>query len=203
MKIHLTIIAATTLWFTTAIALAAGPEPGSAAPDFTLIDTSGKEHSLSDFRGKFVVLEWTNFGCPFVKKHYDSNNMQSLQKKYTEKDVVWLSICSSAEGRQGHFPPGKWNELIKEKGAEPTAVLLDEKGEVGKLYGATTTPDMFIIDKKGTLIYRGAIDSIRSVDQSDIPKATNYVSAALDSKMAGKPVKNASTKPYGCSVKYR
>ena len=203
MKIPLIIVSATIVSFTTALTLAAGPEPGSVAPDFTLKDTQGNQHSLSDFKGKFVVLEWTNLGCPFVRKHYDSNNMQSLQKKYTDKGVVWLSICSSAEGKQGHFAPDKWNELIVEKGAAPTAVLLDEEGKVGRLYGATTTPDMFIIDKKGNLVYRGAIDSIKSVDQSDVPKATNYVSAALDRTMAGQPVKNSSTKPYGCSVKYK
>ncbi len=203
MKIHSIIVSATILCFTAALTHAAGPETGSAAPDFTLKDTKGIQHSLSDFQGKFVVLEWTNFGCPFVRKHYDSNNMQSLQKKYAKKGVVWLSICSSAEGKQGNFTPEKWNELIEEKGAAPTAVLLDEEGEVGRLYGAKTTPDMFIIDKQGNLVYRGAIDSIKSVDQSDIQRATNYVSAALDLTMAGKPVKNASTKPYGCSVKYK
>ncbi len=203
MKTRSITLSAISLCISTAITFAAGPEPGSAAPDFTLTDTKGNQHSLSDFKGNFVVLEWTNFGCPFVRKHYDSNNMQSLQKKYTDEGVVWLSICSSAKGKQGHFTPDKWNELVEEKGAAPTAVLLDEEGKVGRLYGATTTPDMFIIDKQGALVYRGAIDSIKSVDQSDIPKAINYVADALHQTMAGKPVSKPSTKPYGCSVKYK
>jgi hypothetical protein len=203
MKIRSIILASTALCATAALALAAGPEPGSPAPNFTLEDTNGHERSLSDYEGKLVVLEWINFGCPFVKKHYDSNNMQSLQKKYAAKGVIWLSICSSAVGKQGYFPSDKWNELIEEKNAAPKAVLLDADGKVGKLYGATTTPDMFIIDQKGTLVYRGAIDSIRSTDQSDIPKAANYVSAVLDNMLAGKPVKYAATRPYGCSVKYK
>jgi peroxiredoxin len=193
----------TALLATVAVASAAGPKPGAAAPDFTLPDTNGKEHSLSDFKGKFVVLEWTNFGCPFVKKHYDSKNMQHLQAKYTDKDVVWLMIGSSAEGKQGNFPAEKWNEMIEEKGAKPTAVLLDPEGTVGRLYGATTTPDMYIVDPDGKLLYRGAIDSKPTADKSDIPTSTNYVSAALDAAMEGKPVKKPSTSPYGCSVKYK
>lgn len=197
------ILTTLALCATVSVSSAAGPEPGSAAPDFKLTDTNGKEHSLSDFKGKFVVLEWTNFGCPFVRKHYDSGNMQALQEKYTGKDVVWLMIGSSAEGKQGNFPPEKWNEMVEEKGAKPTAVLLDPEGTVGKLYGAMTTPDMFIIDPEGTLVYRGAIDSIASADKSDIQKATNYVSTSLDAAMNGKPVEPASTKPYGCSVKYK
>lgn len=197
------ILTTLALCATVSVSSAAPPEPGSAAPDFKLTDTNGKEHSLSDFKGKFVVLEWTNFGCPFVRKHYDSGNMQALQEKYTGKDVVWLMIGSSAEGKQGNFPPEKWNEMVEEKGAKPTAVLLDPEGTVGKLYGAMTTPDMFIIDPEGTLVYRGAIDSIASADKSDIQKATNYVSTSLDAAMDGKPVEPASTKPYGCSVKYK
>lgn len=203
MKKLIGFLTITALCICVSVTSAAGPKPGSAAPDFKLTDTSGHEHSLSDFKGKFVVLEWTNFGCPFVKKHYDSENMQKLQTKYTDKDVIWLMIGSSAESKQGNFPPEKWNEMIEERGAKPTAVLLDPEGTVGKLYGATTTPHMFIINPDGVLIYRGAIDSVASANQSDIQKATNYVSTALDAAMNGKPVENSSTKPYGCSVKYK
>lgn len=203
MKVIISILAFATLCAAVSTTFAAGPAPGGPAPDFKLADTHGKERSLSDFKGKFVVLEWTNFGCPFVRKHYDSHNMQKLQEKYTGMDVVWLVIGSSAEGKQGNYPPEKWNELIEEKGAKPTAVLLDPEGTVGRLYGATATPDMYIVDPQGTLIYRGAIDSEATADKADIEKATNYVAAALDRAMEGKPVENASTRPYGCSVKYR
>ncbi|MBU0676544.1 MAG: thioredoxin family protein [Verrucomicrobia bacterium] len=176
---------------------------GGTAPGFTLTDTHGNTHSLSDFEGKFVVLEWINHGCPFVVKHYSSGNMQSLQKKYTSKDeVVWLSICSSAPGKQGHYSPDEWNALIEQKGASPTAVLIDESGEVGNLYGAKTTPHIFIIDPQGKLIYQGAIDSIRSTDTDDIPKADNFVAQALDAALMGQPIVNHTTQPYGCSVKY-
>jgi peroxiredoxin len=175
---------------------------GQPAPNFTLSDTNGKNHSLSNFQGKFVVLEWTNHDCPFVRKHYDSQNMQNLQKAYTGKGVVWLTINSSAPGKQGHFSPETWNELTKTKGASPTAVLLDTDGKVGKMYGAQTTPHMYVIDPKGTLVYQGAIDSTPSADSDDIPKSKNYTQAALDESMAGKNVSTPSTKSYGCSVKY-
>lgn len=203
MKAFVSLFTITALCATISAASAAGPQPGSAAPDFKLTDTNGKERSLSEFKGKYVVLEWTNFGCPFVAKHYDAGNMQDLQKQYTDKEVVWLLIGSSAEGKQGNFPPEKWNELLKDKGAHPSAALLDPDGKVGQLYGATTTPEMFIVDPEGTLIYRGAIDSIPSAKKSDIQKATNYVASALDAAMEGKPVENASTRSYGCSVKYK
>ena len=180
----------------------AGVNVGETAPDFTLTDTSGKAHALSDFKGKFVVLEWLNHDCPFVHKHYDSGNMQALQKEYTAKDVVWLSINSSAEGKEGYYPADKANELTKEKGASPTAVFLDEDGKVGKLYGAKTTPHMFVISPQGLLIYQGAIDSKPSTDVADISLSTNYVKAALDEAIAGKVVSEPSTKSYGCSVKY-
>lgn len=180
----------------------AGVNTGETAPDFTLTDTNGKEQTLSSYKGKFVVLEWLNHDCPFVKKHYDSGNMQALQKEYTAKDVVWLSINSSAEGKEGYYPADKANELTKEKGAAPSAVLLDEKGKVGKLYGAKTTPHMFVIDPQGVLIYQGAIDSKASTDSEDIPTAKNYVKAALDEATAGKAVSESSIKSYGCSVKY-
>jgi len=175
---------------------------GKTAPDFSLSDTHGKTHSLSDYKGKFVVLEWTNHECPFVRKHYKSQNMQTLQKDYTGKGVVWLSVGSSAEGKQGYFTPQRWNELTEKKGAHPTAVLLDLKGEVGKMYGAKTTPHMFVISPEGELLYQGAIDDIPSVDPADIPDARNYVRAALDAAMVGDKIEDVSTKSYGCSVKY-
>ena len=175
---------------------------GHPAPNFTLKDSNGKEHSLKDYAGKFVVLEWVNYGCPFVKKHYSSGNMQALQEKYTGKGVVWLSINSSAPGKQGHYEPAQINELLKEHKAHPTAYLIDADGTVGHLYQAKATPTMFVIDEKGTLVYGGAIDDKNSTDQEDIKTAKNYVSAALDEALAGKKVATASTKAYGCSVKY-
>lgn len=173
------------------------------APNFTLKDFNSKEYSLSDFKGKYVVLEWVNFGCPFVKKHYNSGNMQALQKNYTEKEVVWLSICSSAEGKQGHYAAKELAKIIKEQGLNSTAYLLDESGEVGKLYDAKTTPHMYIINPKGNLIYVGAIDDKRSTDVADVKTANNYVSTVLDDCLAGKKVESKATTPYGCSVKYK
>lgn len=172
------------------------------APDFKLKDTNGKEHSLSDFKGKFVVLEWNNFDCPFVKKHYNSKNMQKLQKKYTEEGVIWLTINSSAEGKQGNYPPSELNDKIKERGASMTAYLLDGDGTVGKMYGAKTTPHMYVINPEGTLIYAGGIDDIASTDVDDIKEAKNYVSTTLDAAMSGKEVTAKTSRPYGCSVKY-
>jgi peroxiredoxin len=180
----------------------AGVNIGETAPDFTLTDSNGKTHTLSQYKGKFVVLEWFNHDCPFVHKHYDSGNMQALQKEYTAKDVVWLSINSSAPGKEGYYPAEKANELTQEKDASPTAVLLDEDGKVGKLYGAKTTPHMFVISQQGLLIYQGAIDNKPSPDAADIPTSTNYVKAALEEAIAGKAVSEPSTKSYGCSVKY-
>ena len=177
-------------------------EVGQPAPAFTLTDTQGKSHNLADFKGKTVVLEWINHECPFVVKHYSAGAMQALQKEYTAKGVVWLSICSSAPGKQGHMSPEAWNKATAEKGAAPTAVLLDEDGKVGKLYQAKTTPHMYVINPEGILVYAGAIDSIKSAKADDVPKATNYVKAALNEVLAGKPVSTASTEAYGCSVKY-
>ncbi|WP_456407607.1 thioredoxin family protein [Caldithrix abyssi] len=176
---------------------------GAPAPDFTLKDAEGKAHQLSDYRGKIVVLEWVNYGCPFVKKFYNSGTMQALQKKYTEKGVVWLSICSSAPGKQGHYAPEKIRELKKEKGAFYTAYLIDEEGTVGRLYGAKTTPHMFIIDPDGNLVYAGAIDDQPSSKQSSLKNARNYLSETLDKMLQNQPVKPFMTKPYGCSVKYK
>ncbi len=177
-------------------------EVGQPAPEFTLTDSRGQTHSLADFKGKTVVLEWVNFGCPFVKKHYDGGNMQALQKEYTGKDVVWLAICSSAEGKQGYMTPDEINTALGEKDATPTAYLLDTDGKVGKLYGAKTTPHMYVIDPEGKLVYAGAIDSIASANAADVEKADNYVTMALAETLEGKPVNTASTQPYGCSVKY-
>jgi hypothetical protein len=177
-------------------------EVGKPAPAFTLTDTNGKSHNLADFKGKTVVLEWINHGCPFVVKHYSGGHMQVLQKDSTGKGIVWLSICSSAPGKQGHMSADEWNKTNTEKKASPTAVLLDEDGKVGKLYDAKTTPHMYVINAEGTLVYAGAIDSIKSTSSDDVPKATNYVKVALDEILAGKPVTTATTAPYGCSVKY-
>jgi len=187
---------------TGSLGMADGVVTGNSAPDFTLADTHGNGHFLAGYKGKFVVLEWTNYDCPFVKKYYDSGTMQELQKNYTGKGVIWLSICSSAPGKQGNYPAEIWNEMAEKKGAAPTAVLLDPDGKTGRLYGAQTTPHMFVINPEGVLIYRGAIDSIPSVDPADIGKATNYVRAALEEAMSGEPVREPSTQAYGCSVKY-
>lgn len=183
--------------------LQAAPEVGKPAPDFTAKDSNGKEHKLSDYKGKFVVLEWLNHGCPFVVKHYSSGNMQNLQKEYTDKGVVWLSIVSSAPGAQGHMSPEETNKKKEEVNSSATAIIIDEEGTVGRLYDAKTTPEMFIINPDGVLIYAGAIDDKKSTDPADIATSKNYVKAALDEAMAGKEVSTPKTKSYGCSVKYK
>lgn len=175
---------------------------GEAAPNFTLKDSNGNEHSLSDFNGKYVVLEWINYDCPFVKKHYESGNMQMLQEKYTAKDVVWLTICSSVPGKQGNYSVEEINKRSSDHKAKFTAYLIDDTGATGKAYGAKTTPHMYVITHEGVLEYAGGIDDIPSADQDDIAKATNYVSKALDELMSGKEVEVKTSKPYGCSVKY-
>ncbi len=176
---------------------------GQPAPDFTLPGSDGATHSLSQHKGKVVVLEWFNKDCPFVRKHYDEGAMQKLQQQYTAQDVVWLSVVSSAEGKQGHLATAEAAVTVKqEEKANPTAMLLDHTGDTGRLYGAKTTPHMYIIDETGVLRYQGAIDSIASAKSSDIADATNYVQQALDEHAAGKPISVAVTKPYGCSVKY-
>jgi peroxiredoxin len=192
---------------TVALLVAAGtavaaPQVGQPAPEFTLTDSNGQSHNLSDFKGKFVVLEWLNHGCPFVKKHYDGGNMQGLQKEYTGKDVVWLSIVSSAPGKQGHMSPEETNKTKEEKGSAATAILIDEDGTVGKLYDAKVTPELYVINPEGTLVYMGAIDDKKSVDAADVAGAKNYVKQALDEAMSGQPVSEATTTAYGCSVKY-
>jgi peroxiredoxin len=175
---------------------------GKAAPNFSLPGSDGAEHSLSDFKGKFVVLEWLNPECPYVRKHYESGNMQALQKKYTEKGVVWLSVNSSAIGKQGHLTQETAKEFIADKKASPTSILLDPEGRVGKLLGASATPHMFVINPSGNLIYAGAIDDNDSTRLSSIEGANNYVARALDEAMSGSAVTVASTQAYGCSVKY-
>jgi peroxiredoxin len=185
------------------VALAAlAARVGEPAPDFTGTDSHGQTHKLSDYRGKFVVLEWHNNGCPYTRKHYESGNMQNLQKEWTLKGVVWLTVISSAPDSQGYVSAAQENDYLEKMHAVPTAAILDPKGEIGHLYEAKTTPHMFIINPQGVLIYNGAIDDKPTSDQSDIAGARNYVSAALQEAMAGQPVAVASTRPYGCSVKY-
>ena len=189
-----------------AVALAASayaaPQVGKPAPDFTLPDLSGKQHELSDYKGKYVVLEWVNFGCPFVKKHYGSQNMQKLQKEFADKGVAWLSICSSAPGKQGNESPDAAKKGISKFGWAASAYLVDADGKVGKRYNAKTTPQMFVIDPEGTLIYAGAIDDKPTPKPSTVNGANNFVKAALTEATAGQAVSVPSTKPYGCSVKY-
>ena|SRR5438552_604034 len=184
-----------------AVSLAA-VKVGDQAPDFTGSDSRGQTHKLSDYKGKFVVLEWHNNGCPYTKKHYESSNMQRLQKQWTDKGVVWFTVISSAPGSQGYVTRDQENEYMQKMHAAPTAALLDPKGEIGHLYGAKTTPHMFIINPQGQLIYNGAIDDKATSDPSDINGSKNYVSEALEEAKAGQPVAVATTRPYGCSVKY-
>lgn len=175
---------------------------GSQAPDFHGTDSNGKTQSLDQYHGKFVVLEWHNHDCPYTIKHYRSGNMQSLQKEWTAKGVVWLTVISSAPGTQGYVDAGQENAYLKKMGAQPTAAVLDPKGAIGHLYDAKTTPDMYVIDPSGKLIYAGAIDDRPTTEISDIKVSKNYVSAALTEAMTGQPVQTPVTRPYGCSVKY-
>lgn len=175
----------------------------SQAPEFSELDASGKTQTLKDFAGQWVVLEWYNKDCPYVKKHYGSGNMQNIQKKFVEKGVKWLSVISSAKGKQGYLEPQEALMNVKSSGSLATAVILDPDGSMGKAYGAKTTPHMFVIDPKGTLVYSGAIDDNDSADPKVIPKSKNFVASLLDEAIAGKPVQSASTKAYGCSVKYQ
>ena len=184
-------------------ALHAAPAVGQPAPDFTLRDTSGKAVKLSDFRGKHVVLEWTNPGCPYVRKHYNSGNMPALQRDAVGKGVVWLAINSTAKDAYDYLEPAKLVAWKQEKQSAPTALLMDEEGTVGKAYGARTTPHMYIVDPQGRLAYAGGIDSIPSSNPDDIPKAVNYVKQGLGEALAGKPVSAPVTRPYGCSIKYK
>lgn len=184
------------------VAMADAPKVGAPAPDFTATDSNGKTVQLSALKGKTVVMEWTNNGCPYVKKHYSAGNMQALQKKYTADGVVWLTVASSPQGEQGYVTPEDANNVVKTSGAAPTAVLMDSKSNISRLYQAKNTPLMVVVDAKGTVAYAGAIDDKPTSNPADIPGSKNYVAQALDEIKAGKPVSVASTKPYGCFVKY-
>jgi peroxiredoxin len=175
---------------------------GEPAPDFTATDSNGQTHHLSDYRGKFVVLEWTNRGCPYTRKHYESGNMQRLQQEWTAKGVIWLTVLSSAPGKQGYMDAVDENAYLKQENAHPTAALLDPTGALGHLYDAKTTPDMYVINPQGMLVYDGAIDDRPTTDVADIQGAKNYLNEALEDAISGKPVSDPVTRPYGCSVKY-
>ena len=196
---RLATLAATSLFSAAALASAVVGKP---APSFTVTDLDGKPAKLADYKGKTVVLEWHNFGCPFVMKHYNSGNMQALQKKYGG-DVVWLAVNSTNKGHSDWTDPGPLGEQLKKFGAQPARYLVDEPGTMGLAYGAKTTPHMYIIDPSGKVVYNGAIDDKRSTNPADVKTSKNYVAAALEELKAGKPVSVASTAPYGCTIKYR
>jgi hypothetical protein len=177
-------------------------KPGELAPDFKGTDSNGKTETLAQYRGKYVVLEWANKGCPFEQKHYKSGNMESLQREWTAKGVVWLSVISSAPGQDGYVTPAEENDYLAQMKAAPTAAILDPSGSIGRLYGAKTTPHMFVIDPQGKLVYEGAIDDQPTPDPASLNGAKNYVSAALEESMSGRPVETPVTRSYGCSVKY-
>jgi peroxiredoxin len=194
---------ATTTALALACAVASAVTPGQTAPDFKGIDSNGKTETLAQYRGKFVVLEWANQGCPYERKHYESGNMESLQKQWTAKGVVWLSILSSAPGQQGNVSPAEENDYLRKMKAAPTAAILDGAGTIGRLYGAKTTPHMFVIDPQGKIVYEGALDDQPTPDPASLKTVQhNYVNEALNAAMAGKPVATPVTKSYGCSVKY-
>lgn len=185
-----------------AVAFADGPDIGKPAPLFTAVDSNGKTWSLADLKGKVVVIETTNDGCPYVRKHYNAKNMQDQQREAAAKGVVWLTSASSAKGEQGYVTAAEANQLTTSRDAAPAAVLLDPQSKVARAYGATVTPHMYIIDANGLLVYKGGIDSIPSSSTADIPKAKQYVRVALGEVLAGKPVTDSSTRAYGCTLKY-
>lgn len=190
---------------TAAVAIRFAPAeavPGQDAPAFQAKCTGGKVHTLADFKGKYLVLEWTNPTCPFVQKHYGSGHMQKLQKELTDQGAVWLTVNSAAPGKGGHMTAEKWNEMAKQQGAAATARVIDESGEIGHAYGAKTTPHLFVIGPEGKVLYAGAIDDKPSTEPADLAGAVNYVRKAFEEAKAGKPVSTPRTKPYGCSVKY-
>jgi peroxiredoxin len=199
-----TFVAATVSLAALALAGSAQAEVkvGAPAPGFSVVDSMGKTRTLDEFKGKTVVLEWHNNGCPYVKKHYNTGNMQALQKKYTQEGVVWLSVASSPEGAQGYVTAAEANAYAKDAGASPSAVLLDHKSEISRAYRAQVTPHMYVVDARGVLVYAGAIDDRPTTNPEDVKGAKNYVAQALDEIKAGKPVGTASTKAYGCYVKY-
>lgn len=196
------IVALTALLACVSLPVSAAAVPGQPAADFTLTDVTGKSLRLADYRGKYVVLEWFNQGCPFVQKHYESGNMQSLQRKFTERGVVWLAISSTNPKSSDYRDPVRAQGVMKDWQMAPSAFLLDEDGNVGRTYGAKATPHMFVVDPKGTVIYAGAIDDAPTWRPEDVKTARNYVAAALDEAMAGRKVSQPSTAAYGCSVKY-
>jgi peroxiredoxin len=204
------------LIFASAVAMAGDDKPmpeqaktehvatvGKPAPDFTLTDANGKKHQLSSYKGKYVVLEWVNFDCPFVRNHYGTGNMPALQTKYTAEGAVWLSICSSAPGKQGYFEGEALTARLEKEGTKANAYLIDADGTVGHLYEAKTTPHLYVINPEGVLIYAGAIDDKPSTKAEDLKQANNYVAAALASAKSNKPVETSWTQSYGCSVKYK
>jgi peroxiredoxin len=197
------LLIAITALVTGALYAADVPPVGSAAPDFSAPDTNGKTHSLSQYKGKYVVLEWFNPECPFVKKHYGSDNMQKLQQEYTGKGVVWLTIDSNAPGSEGSLSADAASKVMNGWKTRQTALLLDPEGKAGRAYGAKNTPNMVVINPEGKIVYEGAIDSKATPNPADIPSSTNYVKVALDESLEGKPVTTSTTKPYGCSVKYK
>jgi peroxiredoxin len=188
--------------FASAALLALSAAAQSAAPAFKLPDVNGETHALSQYAGKIVVLEWTNYDCPFVKKFYGTGAMQAMQEKYTGKGIIWLSICSSAPGKQGHFSAEEWTKRINGGGVKANAVLLDADGKAGRAYGASNTPHIFVISPDGQIAYQGSVDDNRSADPTTVSGARSYLAEALDALLAGEPVPVAQTKPYGCSVKY-
>src|SRR5881398_716041 len=202
MKTKLTLAMIASL-ITTALYAFDPPPVGTAAPDFSLTDAKGETHSPSQYKGKYVVLEWFNPECPFVKKHYGTGNMQKLQEEYTGKGVVWLTIDSNAPGAEGNLSPEQAQKVMKDWKTKQTALLLDPEGKAGRTYNARNTPHMFVINPEGKIIYEGAIDSKASANPADITGSTNYVKVALEESMSGKTVSNANTRPYGCSVKYK
>ena len=200
-NVHVSLAAMVALTFVFASTVRAA-QVGSPAPDFHGTDSNGKARNLDQYRGKFVVLEWHNHDCPYTIKHYQSGNMQSLQKEWTARGVIWFTVISSAPGAQGYVTAAQENAYVTKTGAKPTAVILDPTGAIGHLYNAKTTPNMFVIDPTGKLIYAGAIDDHATTDVSDIGVSKNFVSAALTEALNGKVVQTAYTRPYGCSVKY-
>ncbi|MEO7547443.1 MAG: thioredoxin family protein [Ramlibacter sp.] len=201
MLLRRTLIAASTLCL--AVAAHAAPSVGQPAPDFSLKDASGKTVKLSDFKGKHVVLEWTNPGCPYVQKHYNSGNMPATQKEAVDKGVVWLSINSTEKASSDYLEPARLVSWMSQRKSQPSATLMDEDGVAGKAYGARTTPHMYIVNPQGQLVYAGGIDSIASSNPDDIRKAVNYVKQGLGETLAGKPISTATTRAYGCSIKYK
>ncbi|MGZ3489309.1 MAG: redoxin domain-containing protein [Isosphaeraceae bacterium] len=206
-RLHIAFLSAAAFFLlpiaTCAQASAQTARVNAPAPAFKATDSHGQSHSLDQYKGKFVVLEWHNHDCPFTRKHYESGNMQNLQKEWTEKGVVWFTVISSAPGKEGYVTPSQENDYMTKMHASPTAALLDPEGNLGRLYNAKTTPHMYVIDPQGKLIYSGAIDDRPTPDRDDIRDADNYVSGALSAAMSGKPVANSYTRAYGCSIKYR